>query len=163
MFTKWPALAEICAVPVDIWNYIERYGDNRALRQGSGCHKILTVAAAACSVSDIRPKGRIFTSAKSSQYVEILRQRRTKRSRIPEVTPWIQIVNVTLDGSNTAVIRKLAQSGEQWQSPETTLKAISPAAVYLRGDDTFGFSYRSCKWRCDHDDIITHSTRTAGL
>jgi len=30
-------------------------------------------------------------------------------------------VDVTLDGSNTAVIRKLAQSGEQWQSPVTTL------------------------------------------
>jgi len=31
----------------------------------------------------------------------------------------------------------------------------------LRGDDTFGFSYRNCNWRCDRDDI-THSIRIAG-
>jgi len=52
----------------------------------------------------------VFTSAKSAQYVEILRQRRTKTSRILEVTPRIQVVDVTLGGSNTAVIRELAQS-----------------------------------------------------
>ena len=59
----------------------------------------------------------VFTSAKSAQYVEILGQRRTKTSRIPKVTPWIQVVDVTLGGSNTAVFRELAQSDEQWQSP----------------------------------------------
>jgi len=32
----------------------------------------------------------------------------------------------------------------------------------LRGDDTFGFIFTDCKWRCGRDDNITHSTRTAG-
>ena len=32
----------------------------------------------------------------------------------------------------------------------------------LRGDDTFGFSYRDCKRRYDRDYNITHSIRTAG-
>jgi len=62
-----------------------------------------------------------FTSAKSSQYVEILSQRRTKTSRILEVTPWIQVVDVVLDGSNATVIRELAQSSEKWQGPMTML------------------------------------------
>ena len=32
----------------------------------------------------------------------------------------------------------------------------------LRGDYTFGFSYRGCKQWCDRDDNIIHSTRTTG-
>jgi len=55
----------------------------------------------------------VFTSAKSAENVEILVQKRKKTSRIAEVTPRVQVVDVTLDGSNTAVIRELAQSDEE--------------------------------------------------
>jgi len=55
----------------------------------------------------------VFSSAKSAQYVEIFGERRKTTSRIPEVTPLSQVVDVTLDGSNTAVIRKLAQTDGQ--------------------------------------------------
>jgi len=55
-------------------------------------------------------------------------------------------LDVTLGGSNTALLGKLAQSGEQWQSPMTVLMLprlqweVSQAQWSdLRGDYTFGY------------------------
>jgi len=53
-------------------------------------------------------------------------------------------------GCNTAVIRELAQSGEQWQSPVMTTLMLSRLQWVvgqaqwsdLRGDDTFGFNFQ---------------------
>jgi len=59
------------------------------------------------------------------------------------------VLDVTLGGSNTAVLRKLAQSGEQWQRPMTMLmlsrlqwEVRQAEQSDLRGDNTFGFGYR---------------------
>jgi len=63
----------------------------------------------------------VFTSAKSAQYVEIMRQGCKQTSRIPGVTSYIRALDVTLGCNNTVVLGKLAQSGEQWKSFSTTL------------------------------------------
>jgi len=92
-----------------------------------------------CQCFRLRPNLR---PQKSSQYVEILGQRRMKTSRS-------YAMNLS-SGCNTAVIRELAQSGEQWQSPVRTTLMLSRLQWVvgqaqwsdLRGDDTFGFNFQ---------------------
>jgi len=57
-------------------------------------------------------------------------------------------LDVTFGGSNTAALRKLAQSSEQWQNPMTMqmLSRLQWEVVQaqwsdLRGDYTLGFGY----------------------
>ena len=69
------------------------------------------------SVSDYVQVG-VFTSAKSTLYVEILEQGRKQTSRIPGVK--LRVSDMTLC-SSAAVLRIFAQSGEKWQSPMTVL------------------------------------------
>jgi len=57
-----------------------------------------------------------------------------------------------LGGSNTAVLRKLAQSREQWQSPMTMQYYLgkwarsSGLTCVLTTQYIFSFGYRGCNW-----------------
>jgi len=111
----------------------------------------------------------VFTYAKSAQYVEIWDKDVSKRRECPELRPKVRDLDMMLGGNNTAVLEKLAQFGEQWQGLTTMLvlylgcseKWARPSGLTRVVTSTFGFGYRGCMWRCDRDDNIAHSTRTA--